>query len=129
MHISDPSQLIRSLVFAQSSAVSLLNDAPSVVVVSSRPWVALNDSDADADNVYAYECTLEDAAKATGEAWVIGAALGPVVWEDDTHLLQVLAQGRDVEIVRFGLDGSMELTGVGEQVKDPTLRTVSLIGG
>ena len=75
MHISDPSQLIRSLVFAQSSAVSLLNDAPSVVVVSSRPWVALNDSDADADNVYAYECTLEDAAKATGETWAIGQAL------------------------------------------------------
>ncbi|MEZ5091400.1 hypothetical protein [Nocardioides sp.] len=56
------------------------------------------------------------------------SALGPVVWEDDTHLLQVLAQGRDVEIVRFGLDGSMELTGVSQRINDPTLSTLSLMG-
>lgn len=104
MHISDPSQLIRSLVFAQSSAVSLLNDAPSVVVVSSRPWVALNDSDADADNVYAYECTLENAAKATGEAWAIGAAL---YWDNTNKRFTTTSSGNTAA----GFAGSIQESG------------------
>lgn len=53
--------------------------------------------------------------------------LGWPVWEDDTHLLQVLTQGRDVAIVRFGLDGSAELTGVRQTVDDPIDATLSLL--
>jgi hypothetical protein len=54
-------------------------------------------------------------------------ALGEPVWEDGTHLLQVLSQGRDVVIARFGLDGSLELTGVRQRVNDPMEATLSLV--
>lgn len=72
MHVASPTHETRTIKFAQSSAVT---SAPSVAVVSSKAWVALNESLADADNVYAYDCTLKNAAKATGEAWAIGQAL------------------------------------------------------
>lgn len=60
---------------------------------------------------------------------VDATALAPPVWEDETHLVQLLTQGRDVVIARYGLDGSLELTGVGQQVSDPTLGTLFLAEG
>lgn len=56
-------------------------------------------------------------------------ALGDPVWEDETHLVQLLTQGREVVIARFGLDGTFELTGVSQQVDDPTLSTLFLAAG
>ena len=88
-----------------------------------------------AEGLGASELVILDAE--TGEPLVTwrrttpegATALGDPVWEDETHVLQVLTQGRDVAIARFGLDGSMELTGVRQTVDDPTLSTLTLMGG
>lgn len=88
-----------------------------------------------AEGLGASELRILDASTGKPQVtWLRGkpegaTALGDPVWEDDTHLLQVLTQGRDVAIVRFGLDGSMELTGVRQTVDDPTLSTLSLMAG
>lgn len=39
------------------------------------------------------------------------AAILDLQWEDDTHVLGVVVQGRKAAIVRVGLDGSMEVAG------------------
>lgn len=101
MHVASPTHETRTVKFAQSSAVT---SAPSVVVVSSKAWVALNESLADADNVYAYECVLANAAKATGEAWAIGAAL---YWDADPGNFTTTASGNTA----CGYAGSVEASG------------------
>lgn len=35
--------------------------------------------------------------------------IGEMVWEDDQHVLAPVGEGRDWRVVRFGLDGSMEV--------------------
>lgn len=104
MHITDASGNIRTLTFAQSSAVTLVNDQPSPVVVSSRAFVALNDSAANAENVYAYECELADAPKTTGEAWAIGAAL---YWDADPGAFTTTSSGNTA----CGYAGSVQASG------------------
>ncbi len=44
--------------------------------------------------------------------------LGDPVWEDDEHVLATVTDGLDSKVVRFGLDGSMEVASGTVQVDD-----------
>jgi hypothetical protein len=56
------------------------------------------------------------------------ASVQSTVWEDDTHLLAVVRQGLDWSVVRFGVDGSMELAVAPVKGTDD-LRSPIVLGG
>lgn len=66
---------------------------------------------------------FEHQATATSQASAQGT-----VWEDDTHLLAVVRQGLDWSVVRFGVDGSMELAVAPVKGADD-LRSPIVLGG
>lgn len=76
LRVASPSEQTKTRQFAQSAAVAA---ALVPTVISSKVFIPLNESDADADNAYVTEARIADADKATGEAWTMGAKL---YWDD-----------------------------------------------
>ena len=72
LRIASPTEQTKTRQFAQASAVTA---AMVPVVISSKVFIPLNLSDADADNAYVIDALAKDAPKATGEAWTMGQKL------------------------------------------------------
>jgi predicted RecA/RadA family phage recombinase len=72
MHLASPSEQIKVRQFAQSAAVTA---AMSVVKIGNFHYIALNESEANAENAYVIESLVKNAEKTTGEAWAAGQKL------------------------------------------------------